>query len=122
MDSARYPPSIMICGFARHFARSPLSLPVVTGVFEVLGLVLTTFRIYFRIRIGRFWWEDAWAAIMLLSGAIWMSSQWGLLLTSGSTSIAFAGVYMITFTCIVTWVHVPFCCSNAISHDAGQGV
>ncbi|KAF9233065.1 hypothetical protein BU15DRAFT_54363, partial [Melanogaster broomeanus] len=77
-------------------------LPVVTGVFEVLGLVLTTFRIYFRIRIGRFWWEDAWAAIMLLSGAIWMSSQWGLLLTSGSTSIAFAWTYMITFTCIVT--------------------
>ncbi|KAF9231423.1 hypothetical protein BU15DRAFT_14186, partial [Melanogaster broomeanus] len=73
-------------------------LAVVNCVFQVLGLALTTFRIYFRIRIGRFWWEDGMAAIMLLSGILWMISLWGYLLTSGSTSIAFSWIYMITFT------------------------
>ncbi|KAF9239314.1 hypothetical protein BU15DRAFT_46946 [Melanogaster broomeanus] len=98
---ARYAPAILICGFTRRFACSPLSLPVVTCVFQVLGLALTAFRIYFRIRIGRFWWEDGWAATMLLSGLLWMISQWGFLLTTGSTSIVFSWTYMISFTCII---------------------
>ncbi|KAF9233062.1 hypothetical protein BU15DRAFT_66921 [Melanogaster broomeanus] len=64
--------------------------------------IVRAFRIYFRIKIGRFWWEDGWAAIMLLSGILWMISQWAFLLTNGSTSMVFSWTYMIAFTCIVT--------------------
>ncbi|KAF9231378.1 hypothetical protein BU15DRAFT_56200 [Melanogaster broomeanus] len=91
----------MLCSFAGRFVHSPLSLPVIGSVFQVLGLVLTAFRIYFRIRIGRFWWEDGWAAVLLLLGTIWMIAEWVFLLTTGSTSIAFSWTYSITFTSIV---------------------
>ncbi|KAF9246230.1 hypothetical protein BU15DRAFT_58329 [Melanogaster broomeanus] len=56
---------------------------------EVLGLALTAFRIHFRIRIGRFWWEDAWAAVMLLSGILWMIAEWGFLLTTSLRGYTF---------------------------------
>ncbi|KAI6117863.1 hypothetical protein EDD16DRAFT_1586563 [Pisolithus croceorrhizus] len=32
-----------------------------TAVLEVIGLLLAIFRFWFRFRIRRLWWEDAWA-------------------------------------------------------------
>ncbi|KAI6114502.1 hypothetical protein F5141DRAFT_714147 [Pisolithus sp. B1] len=32
-----------------------------TAVLEVIGLLLAIFRLWFRFRIRRLWWEDAWA-------------------------------------------------------------
>ncbi|KAF9220658.1 hypothetical protein BS17DRAFT_759335 [Gyrodon lividus] len=82
-------------------APSPAFIVRVTGsVFQVLGLILTAFRIYFRLRIGRFWWEDAWAVVSLLSGLIWITAMWTLLLTGDVlTSIVVSWTYSIAFTC-----------------------
>ncbi|KIK74961.1 hypothetical protein PAXRUDRAFT_514950 [Paxillus rubicundulus Ve08.2h10] len=60
----------------------PYVVRVIASVFQVLGLILTAFRIYFRLKIGRFWWEDAWAAVSLLLGSVWMIAEWTFLLTS----------------------------------------
>ncbi|KIJ05475.1 hypothetical protein PAXINDRAFT_29448, partial [Paxillus involutus ATCC 200175] len=81
---------------------------VTASVFQVLGLILTAFRIYLRLKIGRFWWEDAWAGISLLSGSIWMIARWTFLLKSeyGLTSIVGAWTYSIGFTCIITAVRM----------------
>ncbi|KIJ63580.1 hypothetical protein HYDPIDRAFT_92075, partial [Hydnomerulius pinastri MD-312] len=73
-------------------------------VFEGLGLILTAARILFRLRIGRFWWEDAWAVITLLCGLLWIISQWIYLY--GSTSIIASWITSLAFTCIVTAVRM----------------
>ncbi|KIJ08293.1 hypothetical protein PAXINDRAFT_102630 [Paxillus involutus ATCC 200175] len=79
---------------------------VIASVFQVVGLILTAFRIYFRLKIGRFWWEDAWAGISLLTGSIWMVAQWTFLLTDDLTSIVGSWTYSIGFTCIITMVRM----------------
>ncbi|KAH0835745.1 hypothetical protein J3R83DRAFT_9570 [Lanmaoa asiatica] len=58
--------------------------PVVGSVFQVLGLICTTWRLYFRLRIDRFWWEDAWAGAALLSCLISLVGQWVYSLTCKS--------------------------------------
>lgn len=49
---------------------------VTSSVFQVLGLALTTWRIYIRIKIRRFWWEDAFAAALLFTGLLWIIAEW----------------------------------------------
>ncbi|KAF8837160.1 hypothetical protein BDN67DRAFT_909734, partial [Paxillus ammoniavirescens] len=95
---------------------------VTASAFQVVGLILTAFRIYFRLKIGRFWWEDAWAGISLLIGSIWMVAQWTFLLTGeyGLTSIVGSWMYSIGFTCIITTVRlsVLFSITRVISESS----
>ncbi|KAN0078382.1 hypothetical protein V8E55_010439 [Tylopilus felleus] len=79
---------------------------VTASVFQVLGLFLTAWRIYIRLKIRRFWWEDAWATILLLTGLLWVIAQWVFLLTNGLTSIVTTWIYSIGFTSIVTLVRM----------------
>ncbi|KAG2048759.1 hypothetical protein BDR06DRAFT_1070993, partial [Suillus hirtellus] len=41
-----------------------------------LGLVLTVFRLAYRIWLGRFWVEDAWAGVAFLCGVAAFTSCW----------------------------------------------
>lgn len=87
-------------------------------------------RIYIRLKIHRFWWEDGWAVILLFTGLLWMIAQWVFLLSSkhprvanydckathdryldGLTSIINSWIYSISFTCIMTsvFIHVRCC-------------
>ncbi|KAF8548103.1 hypothetical protein OG21DRAFT_1526702 [Imleria badia] len=77
-------------------------LRVPATVVEGLGLLLTAWRIYFRLKIQRFWWEDAWAAVLLLTGLLSITSYWIYELENGLTSIVASWIYSICFTCIVT--------------------
>ncbi|KAG9311985.1 hypothetical protein JVU11DRAFT_7255 [Chiua virens] len=70
-------------------------------VVEIFGLVFTAWRICFRFKIGRFWWEDAWAAILLATGIIWVITFWAQH-PSGPSAIVGAWIGSIGFTCIVT--------------------
>ncbi|KAH0835737.1 hypothetical protein J3R83DRAFT_9562 [Lanmaoa asiatica] len=72
------------------------------NVVMALGLLLTAWRIYFRLKIGRFWWEDAFAAILLVTGLSWNITSWIYLLTNDLTSIVVSWFETIGFTCIVT--------------------
>ncbi|KAG8215899.1 hypothetical protein J3R82DRAFT_7869, partial [Butyriboletus roseoflavus] len=80
--------------------------PVSASVLDGLGLLTTAWRIYFRLRIRRFWWEDAWAVILFFTGSLWVTAQWTLLLTNGLTSIVSSWIYTIGFMCVVTSVSV----------------
>lgn len=64
----------------------PRLSPVVLAVFQVIGLICTAWRIYFRLRIDRFWWEDAWAAAALLSCLASLIGEWIYSLTCKSRS------------------------------------
>ncbi|KAH7924088.1 hypothetical protein BV22DRAFT_1166654, partial [Leucogyrophana mollusca] len=41
---------------------------VVGTVLQILAIVLAFFRLYHRLAIRRFWWDDTWAAVALLCG------------------------------------------------------
>ncbi|KAG9311984.1 hypothetical protein JVU11DRAFT_7254 [Chiua virens] len=72
---------------------------------EIIGLLLTAWRIYLRLRIGRFWWEDAWASLLLVTGMIWVITYW-LGDTSYLSSIVGGWIGSIGFTCIVTFARM----------------
>ncbi|KAH0835720.1 hypothetical protein J3R83DRAFT_9542 [Lanmaoa asiatica] len=78
-----------------------VSLSVSATIVEALGLVLTAWRIYFRLKIGRFWWEDAWAAILFATSASWIITYWVASYTNGLTFIVSTWIYFVGFTCIV---------------------
>lgn len=48
----------------------------VSSAFLVLGLVLTIFRLTYRIWLRRFWVEDAWAGVAFLCGIVALTSCW----------------------------------------------
>ncbi|KAI6123674.1 hypothetical protein EDD16DRAFT_633295 [Pisolithus croceorrhizus] len=47
-----------------------------TAVLEVIGLLLAIFRLWFRFRIRRLWWEDAWAFAAFLFAANYLTGTW----------------------------------------------
>ncbi|KIJ67389.1 hypothetical protein HYDPIDRAFT_108134 [Hydnomerulius pinastri MD-312] len=89
------------------------SVRVAATVFQTMGLVLTAMRIWFRLKIGRFWWEDAWAAISLLCGLLWVIAEWVFLSTNGLASIITSWIYSIGFTCTIVAVRMSILLSIA---------
>jgi hypothetical protein len=57
------------------------------SVAQVMAIALTVFRVWFRLYIRRFWWEDAFAASAGLFFVAKMIASW-ILLNSG--------VYLLT--------------------------
>jgi hypothetical protein len=59
--------------------RTHLDIAINT-VFGGLALVVTTFRLLYRWRLRRCWWDDAWAGVsmafqLLLLIAVWMRTD-----------------------------------------------
>lgn len=52
---------------------------VATSVLQGLSLLMTLFRLYFRLKIRRFWLEDAWAAVVFILGITNLISEWAYL-------------------------------------------
>ena len=52
-----------------------------SSVFQFIGLICTAWRIHFRLKIGRFWWEDALAAVVLLACLATLVGEWTYVLT-----------------------------------------
>ncbi|KAI6140582.1 hypothetical protein BKA82DRAFT_4397983 [Pisolithus tinctorius] len=46
------------------------------AVLQMIGLLLAVFRFWFRYRIQRLWWEDAWAFAAFLSAIIYSMGTW----------------------------------------------
>lgn len=68
-------------------SQETIEVPVCASVIQALGLLLTAWRIYIRLKIHRFWWEDAWATILLFTGLLWMIAQCTFLLSSELSGI-----------------------------------
>ncbi|KAI6105267.1 hypothetical protein EV401DRAFT_600808 [Pisolithus croceorrhizus] len=47
-----------------------------TAVLEVIGLLLAVFRLWFRFRIRRLWWEDAWAFAAFVFATNYLTGNW----------------------------------------------
>ncbi|EGN95667.1 hypothetical protein SERLA73DRAFT_186822 [Serpula lacrymans var. lacrymans S7.3] len=83
-------------------SRAVQNLRIVTSVLQGLAISLTVFRLWYRIRLQRAWWEDGWAAIALLWGTLFLIADWVYLTSpSGNTSLAAYWVYMFSFTCVL---------------------
>ncbi|KAF8555029.1 hypothetical protein OG21DRAFT_1597068 [Imleria badia] len=51
------------------------ALFIASSVVDGLAMMLTLFRLFVRLQIRRFWWEDMWAAIMLAFGTTFIIAQ-----------------------------------------------
>lgn len=69
-----------------HIHSPPLS--AATTVLQVIALLLTIFRIWLRVRMGKFWWEDAFALLSLMCGTIAVISLWIYLLAGERQSFS----------------------------------
>ncbi|KAI9573116.1 hypothetical protein HD554DRAFT_2059157 [Boletus coccyginus] len=74
------------------------ALLITSSVINGLMMILTLFRLLFRLQIQRFWWEDMWAAVMFVCGMTFIIAQlvyfetvnYGTaLITRWMTSVAF---------------------------------
>lgn len=78
-----------------------VTLRAVSSGFIVLGLVLTVFRLAYRIWLGRFWVEDAWAGVAFLCGVAAFTSCWTYTEAVGEGGIISFWVYSFTFPSVV---------------------
>jgi len=71
---------------------------------QIMAFVLTVFRVWFRLHIRRFWWEDAFAAIAGVCSVAKLIASWILILvqSKGTTFSVSFWITTITFPCI-TW-------------------
>ncbi|KAH7911123.1 hypothetical protein BJ138DRAFT_994081, partial [Hygrophoropsis aurantiaca] len=49
---------------------------VIAVVLESVAILLGLFRLYYRFSIQRFWWDDAWAALVLFCGIACVACDW----------------------------------------------
>ncbi|KAG0705606.1 hypothetical protein DFH29DRAFT_906101 [Suillus ampliporus] len=80
---------------------SIVQIKAAMSVVQGTALGLTVFRVWFRLHIKRFWWEDAWAAIAGLCGAAHVINSWVHLFSQGTTCIVTFWVTSFTFTCAI---------------------
>lgn len=78
-----------------------VTLRAVSSGFMILGLVLTVFRLAYRIWLGRFWVEDAWAGVAFLCGVAAFTSCWTYTKAVGEEGIISFWVYSFTFPSVV---------------------
>ncbi|KAG0697466.1 hypothetical protein DFH29DRAFT_946322 [Suillus ampliporus] len=79
---------------------SIVQMKAATTVVQGMALGLTVFRVWFRLHIRRFWWEDAWAAAAGLCGVVNLISSWVHLRSQGTTSVVAFWISTLTFTCV----------------------
>ncbi|KAG1732484.1 hypothetical protein EDB19DRAFT_1896740 [Suillus lakei] len=72
----------------------------VTSVAQGLAIALTIFRVWLRLHIRRFWWEDAWAAFAGLCGMAHLINSWVHLLSHGTTCVVSFWATTFMSTCI----------------------
>ena len=58
------------------YVRFTEPLAAVASAFLAVGLLLTIFRLGYRIWLRRFWVEDAWAVVVLLCGITQLTVTW----------------------------------------------
>ncbi|KAG2075905.1 hypothetical protein BDR04DRAFT_806562 [Suillus decipiens] len=77
-----------------------VTLRTISSTLLGLGLVLTIFRLAYRIWLRRFWLEDALAGVAFLCGVAWLTSCWTYV-GAGEESIISFWVYAFTFLSVV---------------------
>lgn len=78
-----------------------VTLRTVSSTLLILGLVLTIFRLTYRIRLRRFWVEDAWAGVAFLCGIAELISTWTYVGIGGEGGIISFWIYSFTFPSVV---------------------
>ncbi|KAH7915179.1 hypothetical protein BJ138DRAFT_172412 [Hygrophoropsis aurantiaca] len=89
-------------------------LRVITTILQLFGMSLTLFRLWHRVSIRRFWWEDWWAALASFCGALCLISDWVHVTTSiPKVSSISCWVYFFSFACTVWAVRMSLLFSVA---------
>ncbi|KAG9310175.1 hypothetical protein JVU11DRAFT_9799 [Chiua virens] len=90
-----------------------LTVRVTTSVLEGIGVTLSLFRLWFRWKIRRLWWEDVWSGIACLCAIVQLTSEWTYLKGDWQASLVGFWMYALGFTCIVWAVRMSILFSVA---------
>ncbi|KAG9318185.1 hypothetical protein JVU11DRAFT_264 [Chiua virens] len=72
-------------GSTYQFSESTMvSIRVASSVLQGIGIMLSLLRLWFRLKIRRLWWEDAWSFIACICAILLLISDWMYL--KGGTS------------------------------------
>ncbi|KAI5988387.1 hypothetical protein EDD15DRAFT_1382664 [Pisolithus albus] len=74
-----------------------------TATLEVIGLLLAVFRLWFRFRIRRLWWEDAWAFVAFVFATNYLIGSWLYVHSEKPTSTVGYWVSILTSN-VVIWL------------------
>ncbi|KAI9566150.1 hypothetical protein HD554DRAFT_1229101 [Boletus coccyginus] len=81
---------------------------IASSVLAGLVLLVFIFRIWIRIRMQRVGWEDIWATVAFVCGAVNVVSDWVYLIKLGQplARMTLLWIYVFTFTCLVWAVRI----------------
>ncbi|KAF8431746.1 hypothetical protein L210DRAFT_3559338 [Boletus edulis BED1] len=94
-----------------------VTIRVVGSVLQSIGILLSLFRLWFRLQIQRLWWEDAWAFIACICSITVLASEWVYLKGDWGVSVVGFWVYSMSFNSVVWAVRMSILYSVArIAH------
>ncbi|EGO22985.1 hypothetical protein SERLADRAFT_471584, partial [Serpula lacrymans var. lacrymans S7.9] len=90
--SAEYPPPEIV-----------FFLEVLVTVIHGIALLATTFRLWLRFKMRRFWWEDAWATLALGLDVICVVATWTLVAADGGKQSHIISLWLtlLSYTCVI---------------------
>ncbi|KAH7882265.1 hypothetical protein F5I97DRAFT_334355 [Phlebopus sp. FC_14] len=79
------------------------TLLILSTVLHALAVILTSFRLWFRYRIRRLWWDDFWAALALSCDIGCAIAMWTLTVPNGSRHSYIVSYWlgMLLYTCLI---------------------
>lgn len=87
-----------------------------TAALEAIGLLLAVFRLWFRFRIRRLWWEDAWAFAAFVFATNYLIGSWLYVHSEKPTSTVGCWVSILTSNVVIWLVRLSTLFSVARNH------
>lgn len=72
-----------------------------TATLQVIGLLLAVFRLWFRFRIRRLWWEDAWAFAAFVFATNYLIGSWLYVYSEKPTSTVGYWISILTSNAVI---------------------
>ncbi|KAG1748951.1 uncharacterized protein EDB91DRAFT_824889 [Suillus paluster] len=78
-----------------------VTLRAISSAIIAIGLVLTVFRLTYRVWLRRFWVEDAWAVVAFLCGIAMLTSSWTYVTGDNEDEIISFWIYSFSYPSVV---------------------
>ncbi|KAI9452677.1 hypothetical protein HD554DRAFT_2032436, partial [Boletus coccyginus] len=80
------------------------------GAIKLLTVVVSLFRLTYRLKMRRFWWEDMWAAVVMVGAVVHSTVNFIYFQTDNfQTAKTARWISSYAFPSIVWWVSVRMC-------------
>lgn len=111
-----------------------------SSVLQLIGILLSLFRLWFRLKIQRLWWEDAWSLVACVSAIAVLTAEWmyleggtyqilflpghrafNLRMSDWQVSVVGFWIYSVVFTCVI-WYATHHSAYGSLKPSASRAV